>query len=97
MKLIPDLKIKFDELEQYNLRNCIEIKGILKTLNENCSDIVQSIAKKVNCNVIINSANRIVTKENNSGILIAEVNSLETKNDLLRKIKKDKVECKYGR
>lgn len=88
---IDSLKIKIDELEQYNLRNCIEIKGIPKTLNENCSDIIQSIAKKVNCNVIINSAYRIVTKENNSGILIAEINSLEMKNDLLRKIKKIKL------
>ncbi|KAL4136178.1 hypothetical protein QTP88_007742 [Uroleucon formosanum] len=82
---IDSLKIKFDELEQYNLRSCIEIKGIPKTLNENCSDIIQSIAKKVKYNVIINSAYRIVTKEN-SGILVAEINYLETKNDLLRKI-----------
>jgi len=71
---IDSLKIKFDELEQYNLRNCIEIKGIPKTVNENCSDIIQSI----------------VTKENYSGILIAEINSLETKNNL-RKIKKIKL------
>jgi len=88
---IDSLKITFDELERYNLRNSIEIKGIPKTLNENCSDIIQSIAKKVNCNVIINSAYRIVAKDNNSGILIAEINSLEMKNNLLRKIKKIKL------
>jgi len=45
----------------------------------------------VNSNVIINSAYRIATKENNSGILIAEINSLEMKNDLLRIIKKIKL------
>ncbi|KAL4120418.1 hypothetical protein QTP88_013114 [Uroleucon formosanum] len=52
---IDSLKVKFDELEQYNLPY------------------------------------RIVIKENNSGILVVEIKSLETKNDLLRKIKRIKL------
>jgi len=78
-------------LEQQKLCHTIKIKCIPKTLNENCSDIIQTIAKKVDCNIIVNSAYRLTTKENNSGILIAEISSLEMKNDLLRKIKKIKL------
>jgi len=49
--------------------------------------MIQTIAKKVDCNVIINSAYRLVTKKSNSEILIAEINYVEINNNL-RKMKK---------
>jgi len=43
---IITMKQKIDDLEQFNVVNSVEIKGIPKTTNENCTDIVQAISKK---------------------------------------------------
>jgi len=88
------LKLKVDELEQYNLGHSVEIKGIPKTQNGNCFDIVQNIAKKIDTNIHVNSAYRIYSSENNLGILVAKLKSIDMKNCFLRKMKKMKMNAK---
>jgi len=78
---------KIDDLEQKNLENTIEIKGILKTVTENCSDIVQSIAKKSNSNISLKSAYRIYSSNNKTNIIIAELVSFDIRKDFPSKVK----------
>lgn len=84
---VDALKYKIDDIKQCNIGHSIEIKGIPKTTNENCFDIVESISKKVNSDIIVKSAIRLGTFGTNSGIIIAELNSSEMKKDFLRKVK----------
>jgi len=81
------LKTKIDDLEQHNLGHSIELKGIMKTTNDNCSDIVQQIISKVNSDLIINSAHTINTSGKGHGILIADLKTSEMKNNFIRKVK----------
>lgn len=86
---IDALKIKLDELEKNNLRHSIEIKGIIPMwLNENCLDIIKTIAKTVKSNIMVNLAYRISVIENISLMLVAEISSVEMKKDFIHKIKK---------
>jgi len=84
---IDILKTKIDDLEQLNLGHSVEIKGITKTKNENCLDIVQLIATKANSDVIVNSAYRINTPGDGAGILIADLKTSVMKKDFIRKVK----------
>lgn len=81
------MKEKIDDLEQKNIGNSIEIKGIPKTLNENCADIVLNIAKKSNSNVSLKSTYRIYSPDKNTNIIVAEFISTEMMKDFLKKVK----------
>lgn len=88
------LQINIDIFIQRNARYSFEIKGIPKTQNENCLDIIQTVTKKDDSDVIINSMYRINTTKNNSGILVVEINSVEMKNDFIGKNKIMKMNAK---
>lgn len=70
-----------------SIGNAIEIKGIPKTLNENCSHIVQNIAKKSNSNISLKSAYRIYSSDNKTNIIIAEFVSFDMRKDFISKVK----------
>lgn len=88
---ISIMKEKIDDLEQINIGNRVEIKGIPKTVNENCIDIVQEIAKTVKSDILIKSAYRIQTTPKNTGIIIADLAASDVRKDFLRKVKMMKI------
>lgn len=54
------MKHKIDDLELMNIGNCIEIKGIPKTILLMKTDIIQDIVKKVKSHILIKSVHRIL-------------------------------------
>ncbi|CAI6343109.1 unnamed protein product [Macrosiphum euphorbiae] len=90
-KLLKDeisiINQKIDELEQKSIGNAIELKGIPKTVNENCCDIVQVIAKKSNSNITLKSAYRIHSSDNKTNIIVAELETSDMRKDFLSKVK----------
>ena len=90
-KLLKDeiiiINQKIDELEQKSIGNAIELKGIPKTVNENCCDIVQVIAKKSNSNITLKSAYRIHSSDNKTNIIAAEFETSDMRKDFLSKVK----------
>lgn len=63
---INKIKQIIDGLEYNNVENSVEIKGIYKTINENCMDIVHKITKKVIVDIFVKPAMRIIYSSNNS-------------------------------
>lgn len=96
-KLLTDNKLLKDEiniikeiindLEQKNIWNSIEIKGILITINENYTDIIQDIAKKSNFNISLKSAHRVYSSDNNANIIVAKLVSSDMRKYFLKKVK----------
>jgi hypothetical protein len=82
------------DLVQFNIGNCVEIKGIPKTTNENCTDIVQAISKKINLDVSIKSTFRIHSTSTNTSIFVVDFNSLDMKKKFIRKVKTMKINAK---
>lgn len=74
-------------MEQNNIGNSIEIKGISKTINVNCTDIVHDIAKKFNFNISLKSTYRIYSSDNNTNIIVAELVYFDMKKNFLSKTK----------
>lgn len=74
---IITMKQKMYDLVQFNIGNCVEIKGIPKTTNENCTDIVQAISKKINLDVSIKSTFRIHSTSTNTSIFVVNFNIVE--------------------
>lgn len=88
------MKQKIDDIEQLNIGNSVKIKGIPKTTNENCTDIVQAISKKINLDVSIKSTFRIHSTSTNTNILVVDFTSLDMKKDFIRKVKTMKINAK---
>jgi len=74
-------------LEQKSIGNAIELKGIPKTDNENCFDIVQVIAKKSNSNISLKYAYQIYSSNNKLNIKVAELVTSDMRKDFLSKVK----------
>ncbi|XP_022163152.1 uncharacterized protein LOC111028725 [Myzus persicae] len=85
------LKYKVDEIEQHNLGITVEISGIPKTTNENCVLIVEEIGKKTNTELKVLEANRINFFNSKQNIILAKLDTLDMRKNLIRNVKSMKL------
>lgn len=85
------LKYKIDEIEQHNLGITVEITGIPKTTNENCVLIVEEIGKKTNTELKVLEANRINFFNSKQNIILAKLDTLDMRKNLIRNVKSMKL------
>jgi hypothetical protein len=87
---ILEIKHKLDTIEQQNLGISVEINGIPKSNNENCIAVVQSIVKQLNINATVTEATRIILSDNKIPIIVAKLDTIDMRRDLIRanKVKK---------
>lgn len=84
------LKATVNSTEQLTLANNIEISGIPKTPNENISEIVNTVARVLNCQLnrhdVIDSF-RNKSRQNNDGRIVVQFNSKAVKDSLINSMK----------
>lgn len=84
------LKMAINNTEQLTLVNNIEISGIPKTPNENISEIVNTVARVLNCqlnsNDVINSF-RGKSRQNSDGRIVVQFNSKSVKDSFINNMK----------
>jgi len=88
---VLNIKQKLDTLEQTNLGISIEISGIPNTANENCTDIIKEIAKKLDITVNILEATRMTQSENKPSIIIAKLETLEMRIHMIKTARAKKL------
>lgn len=89
---VSSLKLKIDNIEQFNLNKYIDITGIPQTTNENCSEIVKQIGLKTNTTINVIEAKRIhINNSKNSSIIVAKLETTEMKRTLIRNSKISKL------
>jgi len=82
---VSSLKLKIDNIEQFNLNKYIDITEIPQTTNENCSEIVKQIGLKTNTTINVIETKRIyINNSKNSSIIIAKLETTEIKRTLIR-------------
>jgi len=85
---VSSLKLKIDNIEQFNLNKYIDITEIPQTTNENCSEIVKQIGLKTNTTINVIETKRIyINNSKNSSIIIAKLETTEIKRTLIRNSK----------
>lgn len=79
-----------DTFEQQNLGISVEINGVPKSNNENCLAVVQTIVKQLNINATVSKATRIILSDNKCPIIVAKLDTIDMRRDLIRanKVKK---------
>lgn len=85
------IKFKIDTLEQSNLIKSIDITGIPQTPNENCTEIVKEIGLKTNTKINVIEANRQYFTNNTNSIIVAKLETIEMKKNLIRNSKICKI------
>jgi len=85
------LKYKIDKIEQHNLGITVGITGIPKTTNENCVLIVEEIGKKTNTELKVLEANKINFFNSKQNIILAKLNTLDMRKNLIRNVKSMKL------
>lgn len=90
------LEKRVGELEQYSRLNNIEIKGVLVTEDENCHEILQTMANAIECPVEVTDIDVVyrvptMSKNKNEKNIIVRFCSREKKNDFLRKARKARL------
>lgn len=88
---ILEIKQKLDTFEQQNLGISVEINGVPKSNNENCLAIVQTIVKQLNINATVSEATRIILSDNRIPIIVAKLDTLDMRRDLIRANKTKKL------
>lgn len=88
---IIEIKHKLDTFEQQNLGISVEINGVPKSNNENCLTVVQTIVKQLNINVSVTEATRITLSDNKIPIIVAKLDSIDMRRDLIRANKTKKL------
>lgn len=88
---VSSLKLKIDNIEQFNLNKYIDITGIPQTTNENCSEIVKQIGLKTNTTINVIEAKRIHINNSKNSIIVAELETTEMKRTLIRNSKISKL------
>lgn len=88
---VSSLKLKIDNIEQFNLNKYIDITGIPQTTNENCSEIVKQIGLKTNTTVNVIEAKRIYISNSKNSIIVAKLETTEMKRTLIRNSKISKL------
>ena len=86
------LSLRINSLEQKSISNYIEIIGVTECKTENCVQIVEEIASKLDQQVSVVKAYRIRTKiPNKPTKIVAELMSAEQKKNLMDLAKKKKI------
>lgn len=97
-KLNNDVKIlseKVNLLEQKEIISNVEIIGVPEKPNENCVEIVEYIASKLNVHLSVVKAFRMQSKiSNKPKKIIAEINSVENKKKFMEMMKKSRLNAK---
>lgn len=100
-KLIKDQNIKLTEevlqlnkrinsLEQRSIENNIELVGVPESSDESCVDIVNKIASKLNVEIVVHNAYRVLSGKNkNPRKIVAIINTKESRHQLLTQSKKN--------
>lgn len=88
---IIEIKQKLDTLEQQNLGISVEINGVPKSNNENCLAVVQTIVKQLNINASVSEATRITLSDNKIPIIVAKLDTIDMRRDLIRANKTKKL------
>lgn len=69
----------------------VEITGIPKITNENCIMIVEEIGKKINTELKVLEANRINFFNSKRNIMLAKLDTLDMRKNLIRNVKSIKL------
>lgn len=88
---VSTIKFKIDVLEQLNLIKSIDVAGIPHTPNENCSEIIKEIGLKTNSKINVLEANRQYFNKNSKSIIVAKLETIEMKKNLIRNSKISKI------
>uniref|UniRef100_A0A2S2P2T8 Zinc finger PHD-type domain-containing protein n=1 Tax=Schizaphis graminum TaxID=13262 RepID=A0A2S2P2T8_SCHGA len=84
------LKVTINNTEQLTLANNIEISGIPKTPNENISEIVNTVARVLDCQINSNDvidSYRGKSRQNNDGKIVVQFNTKAVKDSLINSMK----------
>jgi len=88
---VSSIKLKIDNIEQFNLNKYIDITGIPQTTNENCSEIVKQIGLKTNTTINVIEAKRIYISNSKNSIIVAKLETTEMNRTLIRNSKISKL------
>lgn len=88
---VSTIEFKIDVLEQLNLIKSIDVAGIPHTPNENCSEIIKEIGLKTNTKINVLQANRQFFNNNSKSIIVAKLETIEMKKNLIRNSKISKI------
>lgn len=88
---IIEIKQKLDTFEQQNLGISVKINGLPKSNNENCLAVGQTIVKKLNINASVSEATRITLSDNKVPIIVAKLDTIDMRRDLIRANKTKKL------
>lgn len=99
-KQITQLETRFEEVEQYTRKNCVEIQGIPKEKNEDVVDIVQKVGDMVGFKIetnMIDNCHRLYSKQDGSapGIIVKFTRFLDKEEFLAKKRAKRELSTRY--